>query len=348
MSQLLVVGEALVDAVTAADGAHTEHPGGSPLNVAVAAARLGVDTVLATQIGADARGDLVRAHVERSGVRVASAPPAHPTGVATAHIDATGAATYSFDLRWDPDTLPAPEGFAAVHAGSIGLGLQPGADRVLDLLDRARAHGVAVSVDPNVRLAITPDLDQVRAAVRRAVELSWVVKLSDEDGELLWPGQPAAAVVDHLLDDGAHLVALTRGGDPTLLGCGDERVQVPIARTAVVDTIGAGDTFMGALLATCARRGWLGRDLSADQLRAVGWAAVKAAAITCSRPGADPPWTEELEVALSGWAGTPAAPTDVSVAAAPGVDPGLGEGATSGVASGARDTGGAARPPRPT
>lgn len=292
---LLVVGEALVDVVESPGRGRTEHPGGSPLNVAVAAARLGAPAVLATQLGDDASGRLIRAHAEGSGVRVCSVPPHRPTGSATARIGAGGAAAYEFDVTWDPERLPAPDGYAAVHAGSIGVALQPGADRVLSVLARAAVAGVPVTLDPNVRPAITPDLAAVRTTVARATALAWGVKLSEEDADLLWPGRSIEAVVDELATAGPELVALTRGAESSLLGSGAVRVEVPARRTDVVDTIGAGDTFMGTLLASCARWGWLGRaGLSEPQLRAVGQVAVTAAAITCSRPGADPPWTAEL------------------------------------------------------
>lgn len=294
-ASLLIVGEALVDVVVQPDGTRTEHPGGSALNVAVAAARLGAGGVLTTQLGDDAFGRLVREHAAGSGVRCLSMPPLRPTGSATARLGTGGAATYDFDLGWDPATLPTPGDFAAVHAGSIGLALQPGAERVLDLLAQARAARVPVTLDPNVRPSVTPDLVAVRAAVTRGVALSWAVKLSDEDADVLLPGRSCAAVVDEVLAAGPALVALTRGSGPTLLGCGDTRVEVTAPRTEVVDSIGAGDTFMGALLAACARRGWLGRpDFTADELAALGAVAAAAAAITCSRAGADSPWAAEL------------------------------------------------------
>lgn len=293
-----------MDVVEHADGRRTEHPGGSPLNVAVAAARLGTGALLATQLGNDAHGRLVREHAAHSGVSLESLSPSRRTGTATARLGADGAATYAFGLSWDPATLPVPDGFAAVHAGSIGVALQPGAERVLELLARSRAAGIAVSLDPNVRPAVTPDLPAVRAAVARAVALSWAVKLSDDDADVLLPDRSPAEIVDEVLAAGPALVALTRGSAPALLGCGDVRVEVPAPRTDVVDTIGAGDTFMGALLAACAHRGWLGhRGLGADELAGLGRIAVTAAAITCSRPGADPPWAAELDGsgANAGW-----------------------------------------------
>ena len=294
-SPLLVVGEALVDVVLSADGARSEHPGGSPMNVAVAAARLGAATVLAAQLGDDEHGRLVRQHVAASGVTVHAAPPEHRTATATANIGTDGAASYDFDVTWNPETLPDPGDFAAVHTGSIALALSPGSERVLDLLTRAREVGTPVTVDPNVRLSITPDMDAVRRVVHAAAEVSWAVKLSDEDADALQPGLPTDGVVDALLDRGPSLVVLTQGARALVLGSPEARVEVPTPSTRVVDTIGAGDTAMGAVLATCAARGWLGAPaLNADQLHELGSLAVRAAAITCSRAGADPPWHEEL------------------------------------------------------
>jgi fructokinase len=131
--------------------------------------------------------------------------------------------------------------------------------------------------------------------VHSAAQLSWAVKMSDEDAAALLPGRSANQVADAILDDGPSLAVLTLGSAGMLLAGPDARVEVPTPKTELIDTIGAGDTVMGALLATCTRRGWLGtRSLSAHQLTELGSMAVQAAAITCSRPGADPPWQSEL------------------------------------------------------
>ena len=307
-ARLLVVGEALVDVVLTADGARTEHPGGSPLNVAVAASRLGVPCTLAAQLGADGRGELIRRHVEASDVRVQALPPVATTGTATARLDSDGAATYDFEITWAPETVPDPESYAAVHTGSIALALAPGSDRVLELLARARELGVPTTVDPNVRLAITPDVSTVRTVVDQAIRLAWGVKLSDEDADVLMPGLSAERVLDEILAAGPALVALTRGSAPMLFGSGKARAEVAAPATRVADTIGAGDTAMGAMLATCWDRGWLGAaSLDDEQLAAVGQVAVEAAAITCSRPGADPPWLAEMSSGLHAQVASPSA-----------------------------------------
>jgi fructokinase len=294
----LVVGEALVDVTRRVDGTVAEHPGGSPLNVAVTLARLGVPTCLAAQVGDDRLGALVRAHLEASGVTLLDVGGSGPTASATATLDADGAATYDFDLRWDPASLPDPAGFDVVHVGSIGSWTAPGAAAVAALAGQAQAAGVPVAFDPNVRPSLTPERDVLREHVLGLAALSRFVKLSDEDAAVLLPpdADPEAAL-DLLAAEGARLVALTRGGHPAVLRSGGVRVEVPVPGTPVVDTIGAGDTWMGAMLAGLLQRGWTGRpSYGSEQLTAVGRHAVAAAAITCSRPGADPPWADEMPV----------------------------------------------------
>ena len=164
-----------------------EHSGGSPLNIAVALARLGVETTLAAQVGDDDRGVALARHVTAAGAELDRLEPAAPTSTATAVIGSDGAATYEFDLTWAPYRLPDPTGYAVVHVGSIGAALAPGADRVAELVADAAAAGVPVSFDPNVRPAITPDLDDVRRRAERIADGATLLKLSDEDATLLYP-----------------------------------------------------------------------------------------------------------------------------------------------------------------
>jgi len=292
----LVVGEALVDITRRTDGSTVEHAGGSPLNVAVALSRLGADTTVATQVGDDRLGALVREHLTASGVALAETGPPSPTGSATATLDHDGAASYEFDLRWDPARFPDPSPFSVVHVGSIGAWMPPGSATVADLARRAHRLGLAVSFDPNIRLSLAPEPDTLRRHVLDLVALSRFVKLSDEDAAALF-GDDADLedAVSELSGQGPALVALTRGSRPAVLRSGSTRVEVPPVRTEVADTIGAGDTWMGALLAKLLEREWTTREaFDADELRQLGGVAAAAAAITCSRPGADPPWRHEL------------------------------------------------------
>jgi len=300
----LVVGESLVDIVSGADGRVIEtRPGGAPLNVAVGLARLQVPTTLLTSFGADDHGALVARHLAESGVALASptAGPA-PTSVAHASLDDEGAATYRFDLTWDPPAVPLPKHLRVLYTGSLATVLEPGAKATRALVDRAIAAGAAITYDPNVRPAISTDPDAAWRGVRQWAELAHVVKLSDADAGFLCPGTGIGEVVDRLLAaERTRLVVVTRGARGATLATARERVHVEAPRVRVVDTVGAGDSFMSALLADM----W-GRELNdpdalthtpRQRLQQVGGFAVTAAAVTCSRRGADPPLRREVTVA---------------------------------------------------
>jgi fructokinase len=297
-SPFVVAGEALVDVVVPVDGERVDAPGGSPLNVAVGLARLGLDTVLVTELGDDDYGRLVRAHVERSGVRLAhgSLVPGLRTSSATAHLDAASAASYDFDLSWTlgPRTLPA--GARGLHVGSIGAALRPGRDHVLDLLDQAVAAGAFVSFDPNARPAFLPPAPQAWQDMTEMAAHAGLVKMSDEDVHAFAPGSTPADVADHLLGSGrTRLVVVTEGGGGAQAFTAHCAVRVPSEPVEVVDTVGAGDSFMGALIAVTLE--W-GLDLDETRLTALLRAAHAVAGVTCSRRGADPPTRQELP---AGW-----------------------------------------------
>ncbi len=302
MDEMLVVGEALVDIVERADGPTAEHPGGSPANVALGLARLGREARLLTRIGADPRGLTVRAHLESSGVRLA--PESITTGrtsTATAHLDARGVASYDFDLDWRlPDGLDLG-GATAVHTGSIAAFLPPGGDAVLDLVRRA-AGRATVSYDPNARPRLMGEPAAARARVESFVALADLVKVSDEDLDWLAPGEDPEGLIADWLGRGPAVVVLTRGERGAVGVCAAGRVEVPAPPIAVLDTVGAGDSFMAGLLDHLAGCRLLGPDRAAG-LRAIGTAeaeamlahAVKIAAITCTRAGADPPTRADLD-----------------------------------------------------
>jgi fructokinase len=290
--RFVVVGESLVDIVHPVDGRPTEAPGGSPMNVAVGLARLGVPTTLVTELGEDPYGELVADHVRASGVDLAdgSVRPDHPTSTATAHLGADGAATYEFELTWSLEPTRLPKGTTGMHVGSLGAVLEPGRPAVLDLLEQARAAGLFVSYDPNVRPAFPASWEGVAEVARYAD----VVKLSDEDLELLRPGASTAEVAGDLLEtERTHLVVVTRGPLGSMAFTKDTHVEVEAPRTDLVDTVGAGDSFMAALVAVLLE--WGNPDeLDTQKLRTLVEAAGLAAAITCSRRGANPPTRREL------------------------------------------------------
>ena len=272
------------------------HAGGSPFNVAVGLGRLGVGVELGAQVGDDAHGSLLKGQLDRSDVVLDNlAPKPERTSSAVADIGVDGSASYTFDLTWDPAETISPDGRAAVHVGSLGIALEPGATTVATLAAVAAAQGVVVSLDPNVRLSVEPDHGRWREIVDGLLPSVTVLKMSDEDAEVLRPGQDLHVLVAELAAPG-RVVAVTRGGEGAVLGSAAGVVELPGPTVAVADTIGAGDSFMAAMLAWLADRSWPApTDLTLSDLETLlAWAS-GAAAITVGRPGADPPWRAELD-----------------------------------------------------
>lgn len=301
MTGALVVGEALVDVVARPDGTVTEHPGGSPANVAIGLARLGRPTHLLTRLGDDDRGRLVREHLARSGVHlVEGSVTTAPTSVARAVLDAGGVATYTFDLQWSLPRVPLPTDPLVVHTGSVAAVLQPGAATVERIVLGARHHAT-VSYDPNLRPDLLGPPLAVRPQVEAMVAASDVVKLSEEDALWLAPGTPPEQLVEQWLGTGPALVVLTRGAGGATALCRDGVVEVPSPAVEVADTVGAGDSFTAGLLDALWSAGLLGGALRED-LAAIGCPrlrdavehAARVAAVTVSRPGADPPRRDEI------------------------------------------------------
>lgn len=280
---MLVVGESLVDVVTTADGVTVERPGGSAANVAVALARLGRRVRFVTSYADDARGAAIAAHLAGSGVVLATDPHVLArTSSAAATIGDDGSASYVFDLDWRFGPVVLDELPRFVHVCSIGAVLSPGADDVLALLDRV--GDAVVTYDVNARPAITGTGPEVVGRVESVARRADVVKASDEDLAVLYPTLSLEEAARHLRGLGPRAVVVTRGGEGATW-FGEEVVEVDAVTTAVVDTIGAGDTFSAAILDAL----WDGLG-PAETLAH----AARAAAVTVSRPGADPPTRAEL------------------------------------------------------
>lgn len=303
-ARALVVGEALVDVVLRPGEEPADHPGGSPANVAIGLGRLGRRVDLLTWLGDDAYGDLVRAHLAGSDVHVLAGDRApERTPVARAHVDAEGVATYEFDLtwdlpdRWDEDTEPP----VVVHTGSIATVIAPGGEAVAALLAARRATST-VTYDPNLRPALMGSPEATLPVVERLVALADVVKVSDEDLGWLHPGVAPVEVARDWVRRGPALVVVTLGGEGAFaVTAGGAELTITAPKVTVADTVGAGDSFMGGLIDGLWSAGLLGADRR-DALRAVDRATVeqvlvrcaRIAAITVSRPGANPPTTADL------------------------------------------------------
>ncbi|WP_459973366.1 PfkB family carbohydrate kinase [Nocardioides pyridinolyticus] len=287
----LVVGESLVDIVHGADGTTTEYAGGSAANVAVALSRLGRAVQFVTAWADDARGRVLAEHLAAADVALASDPVVlERTATAAATIGADGAASYDFDLDWRIGDVD-PGQPVAVHVCSIGAVLEPGAGQVLDLLAGLRGSAT-ISYDVNARPAITGAGPELVARVERMAAVADLVKASDEDLEVLYPALDTESAARQLLTLGPAAVVVTRGGEGATWVTEAGVVEVASLPVEVADTIGAGDTFGAAVIDAL----W-GRPLdrlTTDEVEEVLAHAARAAAVTVSRPGADPPYRSEL------------------------------------------------------
>ncbi|HEY0119931.1 MAG TPA: carbohydrate kinase [Cellulomonas sp.] len=300
----LVIGEALVDVVVHADGRREEHPGGSPANVALGLARLGRPADLLTWLAHDAYGARVKSHLEASGVRLLSGNrSALSTPVAMARLDEHGQASYEFDLTWDLPTSWDGDGEAplVVHTGSIATTLRPGGPAVLREVT-ARRPLSTITYDPNARPALMGTPAQARPIVEEFVRVADVIKASDNDMEWLYPGQKPDEVAVRWARSGPALVVVTHGeGGAFAVTAGGAQLHLPALPVDVVDTVGAGDSFMSGLIDGLWTEGLLGgprraalKAIDADTLRRVLERCIRIAAITVSRAGANPPRRAEL------------------------------------------------------
>ena len=297
---VLVVGEALVDLIRRPGEPVTARVGGSPLNVAVGLSRLDVPAVLQTHVGADEYGAMVEEHLAENDVAlVGGSATGSRTSTAVATIGSDGAASYEFDIHWTLDRIP-PGNPSLLHTGSIGAVVAPGASVVIETIRRLR-DSATISYDPNVRPQLMGDRAAARARIERLVCLADVVKASSEDLEWLYPGDDLVDVARRWRDLGPAIVVVTHGDVGAYAVGHHAAILVPAPVTQLVDTIGAGDSFMAGLLAALSDAGLLGRDnearlraLDEKELRELLEFAAACAAITVSRPGADPPRRDAL------------------------------------------------------
>ena len=299
---IVVAGEALIDLVPQGAGALAGLKpalGGGPYNTAVALGRLGSPTAFCSRTSHDAFGEALLDGLREAGVDVSAVQRgAEPTTLAVATIDGNGSAAYSFYVEGTADRLFAapealPAGTRAVSFGTCSLVLEPGATAYESLLRTAAAQGVFTALDPNIRAGLIPDADAYRARFTSWLPSVSLLKLSEEDA--LWLGGSPR----EWLAAGPAAVVITHGGDGLTAFTRDGAVYpVPGEKVDVVDTIGAGDTVNAALLHGLAAQDALSCE-ALDGLGADGWTrllrfAARAAAITCSRAGAEPPYASEL------------------------------------------------------
>ena len=306
-----VLGECVADAFVVPGGAEDSpslalevFPGGGPANTAVALARLGTPTRFLGRLSEDVFGRLFRRHLAGSGVALGAAVPAtEPSTLAVADLTSDGSASYAFhaqgsaDWQWTPEELAAAaqEPFGCLHTGSLALVREPGATALEALLAEVRGRAT-VSVDPNVRPLLV-DPAAYRERLPQWCATADVLRLSDEDLGHLCPGaglEEAAAVFHGY---GTRLVVVTLGADGVFASLEGQVVRVASPQVEVVDTVGAGDSFMAGFLHALHGAGALGGrldGLSASDVEAAMGLGARVAAAVCGVRGANPPWAADL------------------------------------------------------
>jgi fructokinase len=305
---IVVSGEALMD-VFAAGETRTglmldARIGGSPLNVAIGLARLAQPVAFFGAVGSGSLGQRLMKALADEGVGTeCTARVAAPTTLSLVELDTRGVPQYAFMGQGAADRLLPLAALAHVPAanayqfGSYAMVVEPVAATQRALVEREWQRSV-IAYDPNVRLNVEPDVQRWRDTLDWMLPRTTLLKVSDEDLALLYPGRRVEDVVPEWLADGVQLVVVTCGGEGAWAWTPREQLRAAPVRVEVVDTVGAGDTFQAALLAALAERGLLTRAqlarLQRDELAEVLAFAAQAAAITCSRRGADLPRRGEL------------------------------------------------------
>lgn len=299
MTRGLVIGESLIDIVES-----DEHVGGSPLNVAVGLGRLGRPVDFLTRIGDDPYGQRIADYVEAAGVQLLSeSRSAERTATARSTIAADGSADYVFDLDWRLSGTPPVAPPLFVHTGSIAAVQDSGCLAVAALIDTYRVSAT-VTFDPNVRPSLIADRELAAARIGHLVERSDIVKVSEEDLHWLDPDRSPDQIARTWLALGPALVVVTMADQGAMAVCAAGEVRVPTRAVHVVDTVGAGDSFMAGLLDALWGADLLGADRR-TQLRAIAVEALTTAleaaslssALTVARAGADLPDRAALEAA---------------------------------------------------
>lgn len=307
----MCAGEALFDLFARDDSrddglSFDAHIGGSPLNVAMGLARLGRNCAFLSAISGDLFGERVRAHLDAEGIGselvIASS---RPTTLSVVGVDLRGVPSYAFygegaaDRSIEPDDLPDwPTGGRALHIGSYSMVVEP-VGSTLSALAKSVSQHCFVAYDPNIRPTIEPDMAVWQARLRQLLPALSILKISSEDFELLHGHNRWADLAGTWLDAGPGLVIVTKGEEGAEAWTHNDHVSVPGIGTDVIDTVGAGDAFQAALLAWLDENGHLSArsvaNLAGDGITDLLSFATRAAAITCSRRGANLPYRSELD-----------------------------------------------------
>ena len=307
---ILCCGEALIDMVAAPslDGpdGFVPHSGGAVFNTAIALGRLGARAGMLTGLSHDMFGDQLADALKASDVDTTHIIRSNrPSALAFVKLE-DGQASYSFfdensaGRMIRPEDMPAlPSDVTALFFGGISLASDPSASAYAALLDR-QGGPRAVMIDPNIRPLFITDAEGYRRRMAAMIRQADIVKVSDEDLNWLNPAPlTQAEKISAMLDTGPSVVIVTQGAEGAIATLADgTSIAVPAAKTNVVDTIGAGDTFNAGFLAKLSELDLLTPEalgtLDPDALRDAMTYGARVAAITVSRAGANPPWANEL------------------------------------------------------
>jgi fructokinase len=301
-------GEALIDMLPGETraGAPAFEPfvGGSLFNVAVALGRLGTEAAFFGGLSTDFFGERLKAALETSKVNTSFASISdRPTTLAFVSLT-EGKAQYAFfdehsagRMLTEADLPAFPAGVTGFHFGSFSLAAEPCGSAFEALVRREHLSRV-ISLDPNIRPSLIKNRDAHLARLDRLAGMADIVKLSDDDLAWIGPGASFEALAENWLGRGAKLVVMTRGGEGAVARTRNVSVSLPAVAVTVADTIGAGDTFSAGVMTRLTENGLFTKAaiarLGEDQLTDALAFAARAASVTVSRPGADPPWAREL------------------------------------------------------
>ena len=295
-----VAGEVLIDLIPDRDQ-YLSVVGGGPANTAKALAKLGVKTYFIDGISNDEYGQMVKAELLSANVLLDYVQFSNkPTCTAKVTLSKSGSASYEFVIE-DTATfdfsnlwLPDPQSLkpSLLHIGTLATVIEPGAS-VLFGWTQSVAQFAPIVFDPNIRPAVLGDRDEYVKKVEKWVEISSAVKVSDEDLNWLYPGKTIIEIVNNWLEVGVQLVVVTLGDKGITAYRKNEQISVDAVKVVVVDTVGAGDT-VGAVLVEAIVKSGLDK-LTGEVLKTMLNRAVKAAAITVSRTGANPPSKDEID-----------------------------------------------------
>ena len=300
-----VLGEALMDCVAQPDGSLKPFMGGSPFNLARAAALRGADVSFVNPLSTDNFGDQMRVQLAQDGVKPLLPASRLPTSLAVVQIK-NGQPSYGFyregiaDRDYSVDQILTTLESATpgvLHTGSLLL-VPPEHEKVFAILKAAKKMGWTISVDVNLRPKLAANLAQYVAAVKSIALLADWLKASDEDLELLGFPVPQRSqgyeIAKHFTDQGTSRVALTFGGDGAWLQVDGKSAEQDVPKVTVVDTVGAGDTFWGNCLGDWVLGSDTGPQDAASRVQNTLSQAMQAAAINCTRAGCQPPRYSEL------------------------------------------------------